>query len=260
VNGFDVVADSRAVKRSIGLTGQYAAVDEYLTGRENLELMGRLYHLEKDLVKRRSKMLLEKFDLLHAKDRAVKTYSGGMRRKLDLAASLIAEPPVIFLDEPTTGLDPRSRIATWNIIKELMEQEITILLTTQQLDEADHLAHTIAVLSEGKIIAKGTSAELKQRVGNQKFEMTLKSGQDMDKALNLFAGKNAQFDTERRIVSLNSDGDIRSASSILDATNNSGIAIDTFALRKPTLDDVFLFFTGHKAGADHEQEVVHADE
>ena len=165
VNGFSVDTDAFKVRQSIGLTSQYAAVDEYLSGRENLEMMGRLYHLSSADSKRRADELLEQFDLVEASTRAVKSYSGGMKRRLDLAVSLIATPPILFLDEPTTGLDPRSRLAMWEVIKKLMENDVTILLTTQYLEEADQLANKIAVIDDGKVIAEGTSDELKKSVG-----------------------------------------------------------------------------------------------
>ena len=173
IAGFDVVAEPDQVRSSIGLTGQYAAVDEFLSGEENLIMMGRLYHLSKVDAKKRAAELLAEFDLVEAKDRSAKTYSGGMRRRLDLALSLIATPPILFLDEPTTGLDPRSRIKIWEIIKKLLAQGTTILLTTQYLEEADKLADKIAVLDHGKIIAYGTADELKQKAGKERLEIVI---------------------------------------------------------------------------------------
>ena len=174
VAGFDVAKQADDVRRSIGLTGQYAAVDEFLTGRENLRMFGGLYHLDANYVQSRSDELLEKFDLTDAANRPAKTYSGGMRRRLDLAASLIAKPGILFLDEPTTGLDPRSRIGLWNVITELVAEGTTVLLTTQYLDEADQLADDIVVIDHGKVIAHGTSSQLKDQIGGDRLEITLK--------------------------------------------------------------------------------------
>jgi len=182
INGIDVVKNSNKVRSLIGLTGQYAALDEYLTGRENLHMIGRLYRLSHLDIKRRTKELLELFDLVEASDRTVKTYSGGMSRRLDLAVSLIASPPIIFLDEPTTGLDPRSRLIMWDIIKQLVSRGTTILLTTQDMDEADHLADRIIVINNGKIIAEGTSDQLKQRIGSERLEIAVGTGSNFEKA------------------------------------------------------------------------------
>jgi ABC-2 type transport system ATP-binding protein len=183
VSGLDVVAQAGDLRSRIGLTGQYAAVDEYLTGRENLEMFGRLYHLPKKEVRRRADDLLERFDLVDAASRLVKTYSGGMRRRLDLAASLVISPPVLFLDEPTTGLDPRSRLGMWDIIEELVAGGTTLLLTTQYLDEADRLADRIAVVDSGTVIAEGTADELKARVGGERLEVTVTQGADLGAAM-----------------------------------------------------------------------------
>jgi ABC-2 type transport system ATP-binding protein len=182
VAGLDVVRQAAELRSRIGLTGQYAAVDEYLTGRENLEMVGRLYHLPKKQARRRADELLERFDLVDAASRLVKTYSGGMRRRLDLSASLVFSPPVLFLDEPTTGLDPRSRMAMWDIIGELVSGGTTLLLTTQYLDEADRLADRIAVVDSGRVIAEGTSGELKVRVGGERLEVTLEQGDSLEHA------------------------------------------------------------------------------
>jgi ABC-2 type transport system ATP-binding protein len=233
VNGYDVKHDGHRVRESIGLTGQFAAVDEYLNGMENLVMMGRLYHLGKKESERRAKELLEQFDLSEAAFRKVKTYSGGMRRKLDLALSLIGSPPVIFLDEPTTGLDPRSRIAMWDVIKRLVESDVTILLTTQYLEEADLLADKIAVLHDGKIIAHGTADELKAMVGKERLDLTVR--RDGEK-------------TDQSIPVENGVADIRR---ILSDMEKEGAEIESLSLHKPTLDDVFLHFTGHKAEEEH---------
>lgn len=245
INGHDVTTHAHEVRSSIGLTGQYAAVDEYLTGRENLEMMGRLYHLSPADAKRRATELLTQFDLVEAGDRAAKTYSGGMRRRLDLAASLIATPPIIFLDEPTTGLDPRSRLAMWDIIKKLVEADVTILLTTQYLEEADQLADSIAVLDGGKIIAQGTADELKQKVGKDRLELTIK--QDLAKAAELLKVEAPQIDAEAETINVAIDGGVEEIKRILDQLAAANIAIDSLSLHKPTLDDVFMQLTGHKA-------------
>ncbi|MFA6908719.1 MAG: ATP-binding cassette domain-containing protein [Patescibacteria group bacterium] len=247
VNGYNVVAHGQKVRESIGLTGQYAAVDEFLTGVENLEMMGRLYHLSSADAKRRAKELLQQFDLVEAGDRAVKTYSGGMRRRLDLAASLIATPPIIFLDEPTTGLDPRSRLAMWDIIEKLVEADVTILLTTQHLEEADRLADRIAVLDNGIIITEGTADELKSQVGNERLEIVIKDAGAYATALNLLNAQGVLSDEKNRSISLPTDGNVSEVRRVLDVVEKAGIAIETLSLHKPTLDDVFLHFTGHKA-------------
>jgi daunorubicin resistance ABC transporter ATP-binding subunit len=188
IGGLDVVHDAAAIRPIIGLAGQYAAVDETLTGRENIELVGRLYHLGRADVSRRADEVLERFSLTNAADRQVKTYSGGMRRRLDLGASLVARPPVIILDEPTTGLDPRSRVEMWGFIESLVADGTTILLTTQYLDEADRLAHQIVVIDYGKVIAEGTADELKDQLGGDVVEVRVASSDDLDKALAAIAG------------------------------------------------------------------------
>lgn len=243
VNGFDVVTQSHDVRSSIGLTGQYAAVDEFLSGFDNLVLMGRLYHLTKDEAKKRSHELLKQFDLVDAANRQVKTYSGGMKRRLDLAASLMATPPVIFLDEPTTGLDPRSRIQMWDVIRKLMESGHTILLTTQYLEEADLLADRIAVLDDGRIIAEGTSDELKQKVGKDRLELVIKG--DLQKAADAMQGEVTV--PEERKISIAIDGGVKEIKAILERVEAAGVTIESLSLHKPTLDDVFLQLTGHKA-------------
>lgn len=247
VNGLDVVKDAGAVRSSIGLTGQYAAVDEYLTGYENLEMMGRLYHLSKADSKRRAQELLEQFDLVEASKRAVKTYSGGMRRRLDLAASLVATPPIIFLDEPTTGLDPRSRLAMWGVIEQLMAEGATILLTTQYLEEADKLADRIAVIDHGKVIAEGTSDELKSRVGKDRLELVIKGNSNFDTALTVVDGDSTKIDREERVISVATDGSVRHLKELLDKLEKANVGIESLSLHKPTLDDVFLHLTGHEA-------------
>ena len=247
VNGYDVVHQAHEVRSSIGLTGQYAAVDELLTGYENLQMMGRLYHLSPADSTRRAKELLEQFDLVEASTRSVKTYSGGMRRRLDLAASLIATPPILFLDEPTTGLDPRSRLGMWEIIKKLLGEGVTILLTTQYLEEADQLADSIAVLDGGKIIAQGTADELKERVGKERLVLTVQG--DLQKAAQVMGGEAPLTDTEAKTVSIAINDGVAEIKQILDRLEQAQIKIDGLSLQKPTLDDVFLRLTGHHAEA-----------
>jgi ABC-2 type transport system ATP-binding protein len=247
IAGFDVVAEPDQVRSSIGLTGQYAAVDEFLSGEENLIMMGRLYHLSKVDAKKRAAELLAEFDLVEAKDRSAKTYSGGMRRRLDLALSLIATPPILFLDEPTTGLDPRSRIKIWEIIKKLLAQGTTILLTTQYLEEADKLADKIAVLDHGKIIAYGTADELKQKAGKERLEIVIEKESNFKEALRIVEGSGKQTNEDERRISIETDGTVASVKKVLDILEQSHIEVETLSLHKPTLDDVFLKLTGHAA-------------
>lgn len=254
VNGIDVAEDPHAVRSMIGLTGQYAAVDELLTGYENLQMMGRLYHLSPADAERRAKELLEQFDLVEAAGRQVKTYSGGMRRRLDLAASIIATPPVLYLDEPTTGLDPRSRLAMWQIIKKLVAADVTILLTTQYLDEADQLADRIAVLDGGKIIAEGTADELKQQVGKERLVLTIENG--LEKAAEILASESLLVDTEAKTVSVAIDQGVNEIKQVLDRLEAAQVKIDGLSLQKPTLDDVFMKLTGHHAEAAKETEAA----
>ncbi|TEX50260.1 MAG: daunorubicin/doxorubicin resistance ABC transporter ATP-binding protein DrrA [Actinomycetales bacterium mxb001] len=250
VDGFNVVKQPNAVRRVIGLTGQYAAVDEYLTGRENLRMFGDLYHLQPAYVKARSQELLERFDLTDAADRSLRTYSGGMRRRLDLAASLIAKPRVLFLDEPTTGLDPRSRIGLWEVIKDLVADGTTVLLTTQYLDEADQLAEEIVVIDHGRVIAQGTSDTLKDQVGGDRLEVVVEDPTQLDEAataLRTVATGEVKVDrTDHRIVAPVVGGSLTLVEAVrsLDAAH---VGIADVALRRPTLDDVFLALTGHTA-------------
>jgi ABC-2 type transport system ATP-binding protein len=244
VEGHDVRAEADEVRRVIGLTGQSAAVDELLTGRENLVMMGQLYRLTADSSKARAQELLEEFDLVDAAERPVKTYSGGMRRRLDLAVSLIATPPVIFLDEPTTGLDPRSRLAMWDIINNLLAAGTTILLTTQQLEEADQLADRIVVIDGGKVIAEGTPTALKSKVGKDRLELTFLDGDSFGRAISALGQDVIDSDAKDFSATLGiqeTNSDVKRA---LDTLAQAGIAVQSMAVHKPTLDDVFLSLTG----------------
>lgn len=247
VNGIDVAADPQAVRGVIGLTGQYAAVDEYLNATENLQMMGRLYHLSHKDASIRAEELLKQFDLVDAAKRPVKTFSGGMRRRLDLALSLIANPPVIFLDEPTTGLDPRSRLVVWDTVKQLAKNGTTILLTTQYLDEADQLADKIAVIDGGKVIAEGTADQLKQRVGNERLELTFATVAGLDEAANLLKVEGLQTDKDRKSLSLPITKGVSELEDVLATLKKAKVGIEGLSLHKPTLDDVFLHLTGHEA-------------
>jgi len=254
VEGYDVVSEADKVRSVIGLTGQSAAIDELLTGRENLVMMGRLYRLTAASAKARAQELLEEFNLVEAAERPAKTYSGGMRRRLDLAVSLIATPPVIFLDEPTTGLDPRSRLAMWSIIKDLMAAGTSILLTTQYLEEADQLADRIVVIDGGKVIAEGTATELKGKVGKDRLELTF--GDDHTLARALQALGNHVIDTNQKeftatVIIKDTNTDVRE---MLDTLARKNIALQSMAIHKPTLDDVFLSLTGKQKQAEKEDE------
>jgi ABC-2 type transport system ATP-binding protein len=250
VAGFDVLAYPREVRSRIGVAGQSAALDEVLTGRENLEMVGRLSRLSRADAKRRAGEMLEQFRLSDAADRTVKTYSGGMRRRLDLAASLIASPPVLFLDEPTTGLDPRSRLEMWALIEELVAGGTTLLLTTQYLEEADQLARDIAVVDHGKIIARGTPAQLKAQVGGERIQMTLPAGSDLAAAAQVLVahgGNDPQIDFEHHQVTAQIDAKPGLTTALAAELQAVGLQLDAAALLHPTLDDVFLTLTGHAA-------------
>jgi ABC-2 type transport system ATP-binding protein len=258
IDGIDVVADPRRARARIGLTGQYAAVDERLTGFENLEHVGRLFHQRRREARRRAGELLERFDLGGAADRAASTYSGGMRRRLDIAMSLIGRPSVLFLDEPTTGLDPRSRLAMWDVIEELVEAGTTTLLTTQYLDEADRLAHDIVVIDHGLVIERGTPAELKQRVGGEQIVVVATHADDASRVMEGLAhvacGEAHVEDGGRRVVVpvQEVEGIVPLAVRRLDEL---GVAIEDVGVRHSSLDDVFFALTGHRVESDDE----HAD-
>jgi ABC-2 type transport system ATP-binding protein len=250
VAGFDVVRQAQALRHVIGLSGQYAAVDENLTGRENLWLFGRLYQLTNADARRRADDLLEQFALGDAADRIVKTYSGGMRRRLDLASALTGRPRLLFLDEPTTGLDPRGRLGMWEVIRGLVREGATLLLTTQYLEEADELAHTIAVVDHGRIIARGTADELKAQVGGERIEVVVHSRGDIERAIQVLSsgsdGDHAIDEHVRKITVPAREG-ARRLVQVVRELDEAQIAIDDIALRRPTLDDVFLTLTGHAA-------------
>ena len=250
VAGFDVVRDAERVRYRIGLAGQQAAVDELLTGRANLEMVGRLYHLSGRAARRRADDLLERFALTDAANRIAKTYSGGMRRRLDLAASLVAAPPILFLDEPTTGLDPRSRLGMWDVIGGLVAQGTTVLLTTQYLEEADRLADHIAVIDQGLVIAAGTPSELKATVGGEQVDVVIRDAARLSEAAEAVrraVGTEPHVEPDARRLTVPVTGGAAALVDVVRELDLTGLAVDDLALRRPTLDEVFLRLTGHTA-------------
>ncbi|MCL4131795.1 UNVERIFIED_CONTAM: hypothetical protein GTU68_064485, partial [Idotea baltica] len=251
VDGIDVVANPRAVRTRIGLTGQYAAVEERLTGRENLELIGRYFHQRRSEQKARATQLLEMFDLVDAADRVAKTYSGGMRRRLDIAMSLVARPSVLFLDEPTTGLDPRSRFGMWDFIAKLGDEGTTVLLTTQYLEEADRLAEKIAVIDTGRKIAEGTADELKDQIGGDKVRVSIVKPENIERAKEAIASLCVGAVIEDPETPLTLLAPIRAGGGVVPqmirALDGAGVDVTDVEVRRPTLDDVFLVLTGHAA-------------
>ncbi|MFE2374973.1 ATP-binding cassette domain-containing protein [Streptomyces sp. NPDC059398] len=250
VAGLDVLRQPTEVRRSIGLSGQFAAVDEYLTGRENLQMVGQLYQMSARDAKRRAGELLDRFHLADAADRPAKTYSGGMRRRLDLAAALVVSPPVMFMDEPTTGLDPRNRQQLWGVIQELVAGGTTLLLTTQYLEEADHLAHDICVIDHGKVIERGTSDQLKARIGGERVEVVVHRPAEIGPAREVLTalgkGEVAVVEHTRKLT-VPVAGGARLLAEVIRELDGRGVEIDDIGLRRPTLDDVFLSLTGHVA-------------
>ncbi|MFD5516409.1 ATP-binding cassette domain-containing protein [Streptomyces sp. NPDC127066] len=250
VAGVDVLKDPDAVRRRVGLSGQFAAVDEYLTGRENLQMVGRLYQMRAKAAKARAEELLEQFNLADAADRTAKTYSGGMRRRLDLAAALVVSPPVMFMDEPTTGLDPRNRQQLWDVIKQLVSGGTTLLLTTQYLEEADHLAHDICVVDHGRVIARGTADELKAQTGGERVEVVVHEREHIATASEVLRGfgkGETTVEEHTRKLTVPVTGGAKLLAEVIRELDTRGIEIDDIGLRRPTLDDVFLSLTGHVA-------------
>jgi ABC-2 type transport system ATP-binding protein len=251
VLGYDVVAQAGEVRRRIGLTGQYAALDEYLTGRANLVMIGQLSRLTASAARRRADEMLERFDLTEAATRAVKTYSGGMRRRLDLAASLIGYPSVLFLDEPTTGLDPNARAMTWEIVRELAAEGTTLLLTTQYLDEADQLARRIAVIDDGTVIAEGTPDQLKASVGGEHLTVVLAAGSDVEQAIiavKPYATGSVQHDEDKLFFPVTAAEGLTTL--VVRALDAAGLEVNDVTIKRASLDDVFLSLTGHQSDTE----------
>src|SRR5215212_8588813 len=261
VFGRDVIADASEVRELIALTGQFAAIDELLTGRENLRMFGQLFRLDRREASMRADELLERFDLADAGDRLVKTYSGGMRRRLDLASSLLTRPRILFLDEPPTGLDPRSRVAIWAIVRDLVREGMTLLLTTQYLEEADQLADRIAVIDHGRLIAEGTGDELKDSVGVAMVQLRLERGEDRERARRVLSAVGCEepehADQHGELVMAAPDG-VGTIASAATALAEAGIPVSDLSLRRPTLDDVFLELTGSHVEADGDRGPVEA--
>ena len=260
VAGHDVLTEPDLVRRSMGLTGQAATVDELLTGRENIRLIGSLYGLTRSYLRTAVEDLLDRFSLTEAGDRIVKTYSGGMRRRLDLAVSLVATPPVLFLDEPTTGLDPRSRIELWDVLRELVSDGTTLLLTTQYLEEADQLADQIVVIDHGRVIAAGTPLELKDRSGQASLVLTVSHAADLPAAEGLLRShvSEVHVDAAARQLTAPADG-LRDMTRIAAVFEDSTIVLDDLGLKRPSLDDVFLHLTGHRAEEPQQQTLDQAE-
>jgi len=256
VAGVDVLRHPNEVRRQIGLSGQFAAVDEYLTGRENLQMVGQLYQMSGKAAKARAGELLEQFNLAEAADRTAKTYSGGMRRRLDLAAALVVRPPVMFMDEPTTGLDPRNRMALWDVIQDLVAGGTTLLLTTQYLEEADRLAHDICVIDQGKVIARGTSDQLKAQTGGERVEVVVHEREDLAPAAEVLRGfgkGELKVQDHTRQITVPVTGGAKLLAEVIRELDTRGIEIDDIGLRRPTLDDVFISLTGHAAELKEEE-------
>ncbi|WP_127355340.1 ATP-binding cassette domain-containing protein [Actinacidiphila soli] len=250
VAGVDVLRHPNEVRRLIGLSGQFAAVDEYLTGRENLQMVGQLYQMSGRDAKVRAGELLDQFNLADAADRPAKTYSGGMRRRLDLAAALVVRPPVMFMDEPTTGLDPRNRLGLWDVIQDLVAGGTTLLLTTQYLEEADRLAHDICVIDHGKVIARGTSDQLKARTGGERVEVVVHERERLTEATEVLRGfgkGETKVEDHMRQITVPVTGGAKLLAEVIRELDSRGIEIDDIGLRRPTLDDVFISLTGHVA-------------
>lgn len=253
VLGVDITTDPHGVRKMIGLAGQFAAVDEFQTGRENISMVGSLYHLPKTEIKKRTNELLERLDLVEAADRPVRTYSGGMRRRLDLGASLVAHPKVLYLDEPTTGLDPRTRLDLWSIIRDLVNEGTSILLTTQYLEEADELADKIAVIDHGQVIAEGTSDQLKKKLGGDVIEFSIASPKLSEKAIQAvtkIGSKSPQFDDATMSISLPVKDGSKQIAAVVRALDNAKIEPVSLSLHRPSLDDVFLALTGKKTESE----------